>query len=147
MGKAGPPGATKRSALGPALPRRPECSALANLKRRVRGTIFRRNSGASFHRHKPHAMTDADNESYRGRSLEHLGNRAWSEQQSRVLAKENPEAQVNKPFRPPECGSRSVGLNEKMRFSIDSVSHRSVLLLESSPLVQKKKTIIKLVQI
>lgn len=61
--------------------------------------------------------------------------RTWS--RAKCFTKEKTEGQVYKALCPPECGNRSLGLKYKMRFSIDSVSHKSVLLLESSSFVQK----------
>lgn len=66
-----------------------------------------------------------------------------------ALPRRKNEDQVTKPFRSLDCGSLSLGPTYKMCFSIDSVSQKSVLLLDSSSCFfkKKKKKFIELVQI
>lgn len=108
-------------------------SALAHLERRVRGMTFRKTSGHAFRADKFSAVTYA--KSKRCGTGGHLGRRTGTDGGAQCFAKEKNKDQVNKPFRSLDRGSLSLGLTYKMCFSIDSVSQKSVLLLDSSSFV------------
>lgn len=96
-----------------------------------------RRKSETLHADKLCAVIEARGVASGGRGVgEGLGMRTWG--RAKCCTKEKTEGQVYKALLcPPECGNRSLGLIYKMRFSIDSVSHKSVLLLESSSFVQK----------